>query len=58
MLASHGVVAVRVDHVHMALRVADGWACLPAQPELDDTLEVARRQGEAEIGQRQGGEVP
>ncbi len=36
----------------------DGWACLQAQPKLDDTLEVARWQGEAKIGQRQGGEIP
>ncbi|CAK9866516.1 unnamed protein product [Sphagnum jensenii] len=33
-----------------ALRVTDGWACLQAQLELHDMLEVARWQGEAEIG--------
>ncbi len=58
MLASHGVVAVRVHHVQTALRAMDDWACLQAQPKLDDTLEMAWWQGEVEIGQRQGGEVP
>ncbi len=52
------MVTVRVHHVQTALRATDGWACLQAQPKLDDMLEVARWQGEAEIGQRQGGEVP
>ncbi len=52
------MVAVRIHHVQTALRATDGCACLQAQPKLDDTLEVARWQGEAEIGQRQGDEVP
>ncbi|CAM6024951.1 unnamed protein product [Sphagnum balticum] len=58
MLASHGVVAERVYHVQTTLRATNGRACLQAQPELNDTLEVARWEGEAKIGQRQGGEVP
>jgi hypothetical protein len=52
MPTSHGVVIVRVHHVQIALRAGDSWACLQAQPELDDMLKVARWQGEAEIGQR------
>jgi hypothetical protein len=58
VLAGHSVVAERVHHVQTALRATNGWACLQAQPEMDDTLEVARWQGEVEIRQRQGGEVP
>ncbi len=50
-LASHGVVTVWVHHVQTTLWATDGWACFQAQPKLDDTLEVARWQGEAEIGQ-------
>jgi hypothetical protein len=40
VLASHGVVVIRVHHVKTALRATDDWACLQAQQELDDTLEV------------------
>jgi hypothetical protein len=42
----------------MALRARNGSACLQTQPKLDDTLEVAQSEGEAEIGQRQGNEIP
>ncbi len=58
VLAGHGVVVVWVHHVQTTLRATDDWACLQAQPKMDDTLEVARWQGEAKIGQRRGGEVP
>ncbi len=57
VLAGHGVVAVRVHYVQTALRATNSWACLQAQPKLDDTLEVARWQGEAKIRQQQGGEI-
>jgi hypothetical protein len=39
--AGHGVVIVWVHNVQTALWAVDDWACLQAQPELDDTLEVA-----------------
>jgi hypothetical protein len=51
MLAGHDLVAEPVHHVQTELRATNGWACLQAQPELDDTLKVARRQGQVDIGQ-------
>ncbi len=52
------MVVVRVHHLQTTLRATNGWACLQAQPKLNETLEMVRWKGEAEIGQWQGREVP